>query len=272
MPATLVKAGNVTPLREVAYPNRVNPNQSAQYRSNSAQALIDSAGAARRQRQLNAQNLTRLRTALSEHDAARNRDVSSLRDFVAAMDSTSSPNSYVNSRSDARTLFRNAQTAFAAFESGAAATAQITLNGFDTHHDHDANQYPLLSDLFAAVDNIIADANSRGIGNRLIIVMGSDFGRTNKINSDNGKDHWPHTSMMVWGHSSYFTGNRVVGATDDLHRSLRVNTSTLQPDTSGVELTPEYIHQALRRLAGIDQNPFVTSNFPFVEGVLPIFT
>ena len=126
-------------------------------------------------------------------------------------------------------------------------------------------------DLFATVDNIITEANSRGIGDRLILIMGSDFGRTNKINGENGKDHWPHTSMMVRGDSRYFAGNRVVGATDDLHRSIKVSTSTLQPDNNGVKLTPEYVHQAIRRLAGIDQNPNVTANFPFGQSVLPIF-
>ena len=272
VPATVVKVGNVNALREVAYPNRVNTSQTTRYNSNSANALIEAAAAARRQRQLDAQGLMRLQTALSEHDASWSRDVATLRDFVEAMNSPTAPNGYVNSRSLAKRLFLNAQTAFAAFESGAAATAQITLSGFDTHQNHDADHYPRLMDLFATVDNIITDANDRGIGDRLIIVMGSDFGRTNKFNNNNGKDHWPHTSMMVWGDSRYFTGDRVVGATDDLHRSVKVSTSTLQPDNNGVELTPEYIHQALRRLAGIDQNPSVTANFPFGQGVLPIFT
>lgn len=271
VPGTLVSDRDLDALREVAYPNRINTNQNAQYHSSSAQSLIESAAAARRQRQLSTQRLARLQNALSEHDAARNRDVSTLRDFVDAMESPSSPNSYVNSRFSARRVFEKAQIAFAAFESGAAATAQVTLSGFDTHSNHDADHYPLLMDLFAAVDNIIADANSRGIGDRLIIVMGSDFGRTNKYNNEDGKDHWPHTSLMVWGSSQHFAGNRVVGATDDLQRSLSLNTSTLQPDNNGVELTPEYIHQALRRLAGIDQNPSVTANFPFGEAVLPIF-
>ena len=272
VPATLVKAGNVTALREVAYPDRLNATQSAQYRSNSARSLIDAAASARRQRQLNAQRLTRLQAALDEHDASMSRDVSTLGDFVEAMSSPASPNGYVNSRARARRLFEDAQTAFAGFESGAAATAQITMSGFDTHHDHDADHYPLLMDLFAGIDNIIANANSRGFGDRLIIIIGSDFGRTNKLNSDNGKDHWPHTSMMVWGDSRYFAGNRVVGASDSLHRSMTVDTTTLQPNVNGVELTPEYIHQALRQLAGIDQNPSVAANFPFVQEVLPIFT
>jgi uncharacterized protein (DUF1501 family) len=145
------------------------------------------------------------------------------------------------------------------------------MGGFDTHSDHDARHYPRLMDYLAAVDNIIDDAMARGIGDNLIIVMGSDFGRTNKYNSDNGKDHWSHTSMMVWGAPAHFQGNRVVGATDNLQRSMRVNPATLALDNNGVELSPEYLHQALRSLAGIDMNPGVSGVFPFAEQVLPIF-
>ncbi|HNP37450.1 MAG TPA: hypothetical protein PKK10_16505 [Woeseiaceae bacterium] len=42
-------------------------------------------------------------------------------------------------------------------------------------------------------------------------------------------------------------------------------------DDNGVELTPERIHQALRSVAGIAQNPTVTSNFPLSAGILPIY-
>ena len=154
---------------------------------------------------------------------------------------------------------------------GAAATAQIDMGGFDTHNDHDARHYPRLMDHLAAVDNIITDAMARGIGNNLIIVMGSYFARTNKYNNDNGKDHWSHTSMMVWGAPAHLQGNRVIGATDDLQRSMKVNPSTLALDNNGVEMSPEYLHQALRSLAGIDMNPGVAGVFPFAEQVLPIF-
>ncbi len=101
--------------------------------------------------------------------------------------------------------------------------------------------------------------------------MGSDFGRTHKYNSDNGKDHWPHTSMMLCAAPGHIQGDRVVGATDDLQRSMAVNPNTLALDSNGVEITPEYLHQALRSLAGIDMNPAVSGNFPFAEQVLPIF-
>ena len=146
------------------------------------------------------------------------------------------------------------------------------MGGFDTHEDHDNRHYPRLMDYLAGVDNIISDANQRGIGDRLIIVMASDFARTNRYNNDNGKDHWAHTSMMVWGSSNHFNGDRVVGGTDNEQRSRRVNPGTLAFDNGGIELTPEYMHQALRSLAGIEQNPNVTSAFPFAQQVLPIFT
>jgi uncharacterized protein (DUF1501 family) len=272
VPRTLISGGDLNAIREIAYPNRTNVFQSNQYQTDSARALIEAASAARRQRQISEQRLLRLRAALSEHDAARNRDVSSLRDFAARLESTSSPSSYVNSRSQARNMFNQAQTAFAAFQSGSAGAAQIRMGGFDTHDDHDARHYPRLMDYLAAVDNIISDAVARGIADNLIILMGSDFARTNKYNDDNGKDHWSHTSMMVWGAPQFVNGNRVVGATNDLQISQPINPATLAPDSNGVVLTPEHMHQALRRLAGIDQNPAVTANFPLAEAVLPIFS
>ena len=271
VPRSLVRGSDLNAIREIAFPNRTNANQSNQYHSNGVRNLIESASAARRQRLLTEQRLLRVQRALALHDAARNRDVSSLRDFVNNLNATSAPNSYVNSRSNARSLFNQAQTAFAAFEAGAAATAQIDIGGFDTHSDHDARHYPRLMDYLAAVDNIIDDAMARGIGNNLVIVMGSDFGRTNKYNNGNGKDHWSHTSMMVWGAPAHFQGNRVVGATDDLQRSMKVNPNTLALDNNGIEISPEYMHQALRSLAGIDMNPGVAGVFPFAEQVLPIF-
>ena len=272
VPRTVVRGSDLNAIREIAYPNRRNVSNTGQYHSDNTRGLIDAAASARRVRQQNEQRLLRLRRALAEHDAARNRDVVSLRDFVNALNDRSSPNSYVNSRGSARDMFNQAQTAFAAFESGAAATAQIDMGGFDTHDNHDQRHYPRLMDLLAAVDNIIDDANARGLGNNLIIVMGSDFARTNKYNDENGKDHWSHTSMMVWGAPGLLDGNRVISGTDDMQVSRMINPNTLEFDSNGIQITTEHMHQALRSLAGINQNPGVTGNFPFAEQTLPIFS
>jgi uncharacterized protein (DUF1501 family) len=272
VPGTIVSGSDLNAIREIAFPNRANVNQPNQYYSDNIRAMIDSASGSRRLRQIEGHRLQRVREALVRHDIARNRDVSSLQNFVNKLDSVSAPNAYVNSRNNARKLYDQAQIAFSAFESGSTACAQIQLGGFDTHSNHDAKHYPLLMDYLAAVDNIIEDAMTRGIGDNLIIVMGSDFARTNKYNATNGKDHWSHTSMMVWGAESHFQGNRVVGATDDLQVSMKIDPVTLSVDVNGIKISPEHLHQAIRSLADLDASSKVSQAFPFAEQVLPIFT
>jgi uncharacterized protein (DUF1501 family) len=271
IPKTRVRREDAAAIREIARPYRRDLSQAAEYHSSSMRALIDEASAERRSRQLANERLLRVQQALAGHNSARNRDARALEDFASLLGSVAAPNAYVASHPSARRLFDQAQTAFAAFEAGAAATAQINLGGFDTHTDHDNQHYPQLMDFLAAVDNIIDDAQSRGIAGRLIIVMASDFGRTNRYNTDDGKDHWPHSSVMAWAAPAWFAGNRVVGATDNLQVSRRVNRNTLALDASGIELTPEHVHQSLRQLAGIAQNPLVTSNYPFAGPILPLF-
>ena len=274
VPRTVVSGGELNVVREVAFPNRSNANNadpSRQYFADGVLARVNTASAARRQRQMAEQRLERINGAQVIHDNIRGIDKSTISGFVDGMAAKSAPNAFVQSRNAARSLFDKAQNAFAGFESGAAATAQIDIGGFDTHDDHDARHYPRLMDYMAAVDNIIQDAIDRGLGNNLIVVMGSDFGRTNRINNDNGKDHWAYGSMMVWGAPAFINGNRIVGGTDDEQRSLRVNPSTLAIDSNGIELTMEYVHQSLRQVAGI-QNSQTASQYPFAEQVLPIFT
>lgn len=271
VPKTRVRREDAQAIAEIAQPYRRNLSQAGEYHSPAMRSLIDTAAAERRDRQLTRQRLERVRQALAGHDLARNRDAQSLQAFAANLANASAPNAYVQSHARSRRLFDQAQVAFAAFEAGAAATAQIMLGGFDTHTDHDNLHYPQLMDFLAAVDNIISDAQARGLANQVIIVMASDFARTNVYNADNGKDHWPHSSIMAWAAPAWFAGNRVIGATDDLQVSRRVNPTTLALADNGVELTPGHVHQALRALAGIDQNPAVTANFPFSQPVLPLF-
>jgi uncharacterized protein (DUF1501 family) len=272
VPGTVLSSGNVNAIKEIARPHLTNINGSGRYHSGAADALIESAAGARRQRELSSQRLLRIQDALVKFDAARSVDNATLQGFVDNLDNVSQPNAYVASRGgNADRLFDQAQVAFSAFEAGAAAAAQLQVGGFDTHDDHDSRHYPRLVDYLAGVDNIIQDATNRGLADNLVIVMASDFARTNKYNNDNGKDHWSHTSMMVWAGPNFFTGNRVVGATDSNQVSRALDPATLTPQSGGVVLTPEYVHQALRDLAGIRQSPQVATQFPFVENVLPVF-
>ena len=116
----------------------------------------------------------------------------------------------------------------------------------------------------------MVEAERQGVRDRVVVVVGSDFGRTPGYNDGNGKDHWSITSMMVMG--AGIRGNRVVGGSTDSHQALGIDTSTLLPvDSGGLTLRPEHVHHALRRLAGIDVDPIVTKQFGLATDALDIF-
>ncbi len=159
-------------------------------------------------------------------------------------------------------LRRQAQLAVLAFKSGVAASADLWLGGFDTHDNHDANQGALLANLTDSVDYLWDYAEAHGVADRLVVVMGSDFGRTNFYNSQNGKDHWPIGSYVVMEKNQPWT-NRVVGETDGLHFAQKINPATLErDDANGTIIYPKHVHKALRRYLGIENTPGAL-RFPF---------
>lgn len=170
-------------------------------------------------------------------------------------------------------FIRQAQVVCAAFSSGSCASANINLNGFDTHDDHDRLHYDLLSTFFLGLSFLMQEAERQGIRDKLTVVVGSDFGRNPYYNGHGGKDHWPITSMLVI--DSNIRGNRVIGGTTDSLQALPISTSTLdtleQDDGSGLYLTPETIHKSLRHYLGLSGSPLV-SDFALDGMQLDFFT
>ena len=159
-------------------------------------------------------------------------------------------------------LKRQAQLAVLAFRAGVAVSADLRLGGFDTHDDHDRGHGWLLGNLTDSVDYLWEYAERQGVADRLVVVMGSDFARTNHYNSDNGKDHWPYGSFLVMEKGRSWT-NRVVGETNDVHEARKVNPTTLErDDASGTLIYPAHIHKALRKHFGIESSE-ATLKFPF---------
>ena len=170
------------------------------------------------------------------------------------------------------TLKRQAQLTVLAFKAGVAVSADLRLGGFDTHDTHDRDQGWLLGNLTDSVDYLWDYAELQGVADRMVVVMGSDFGRTNKYNAEDGKDHWPIGSFIVMEKDRNWT-NRVVGETDELHFARKVNPSTLQrDDTAGTLIHPKHIHKALRKYLGIADTED-SQRFPF-NGTeeLPLFS
>ena len=169
-------------------------------------------------------------------------------------------------------LKRQVQLTMLAFKAGVAVSADLRLGGFDTHDLHDQDQGWLLGNLTDSVDYLWDYAELQGLADRLVVVMGSDFGRTNKYNAEEGKDHWPIGSFIVMEKNRSWT-NRVVGETDELHFAHKVNPTTLQrDDTAGTLIHPKHIHKALRKYLGVGETE-ESQRFPFNNTEeLPLFS
>ena len=160
------------------------------------------------------------------------------------------------------TLRRQAQLAVLAFRTGVAVSADLWLGGFDTHSNHDPDHEWLLGNLTDSVDYLWEYAEEHGVADRMVVVIGSDFGRTNFYNAQSGKDHWPIGSYLVMEKDQPWTG-RAVGETDGLHFAQRVNPRTLRRDDGGGTIIyPKHVHKALRRYLGIENSPGA-QRFPF---------
>ena len=160
------------------------------------------------------------------------------------------------------TLRRQAQLTVLAFKTGVAVSADLWLGGFDTHAYHDPDHEWLLGNLTDSVDYLWGYAERHGVANRMVVVIGSDFGRTNFYNAQSGKDHWPIGSFVVMEKNQRWTG-RAVGETDGLHFAQRINPRTLRrDDRNGTIIYPKHVHKALRRYLGIENTPGAR-RFPF---------
>ena len=168
----------------------------------------------------------------------------------------------VGARTYESDLRSQAQLAVLAFKARVAVSADLHLGGFDTHANHDPEHNWLLGNLTDSVDYLWEYAETHGVADRLVVVMGSDFGRTNHYNVDEGKDHWPIGSFVVMEKNQPWT-NRMVGETDALHFAHKIHPRTLRrDDTNGTIIHPKHIHKALRRYFGIE-NSLGAQRFPF---------
>ena len=167
-------------------------------------------------------------------------------------------------------LKQQMQGALLVMKSGLGSSADLALNGFDSHEQHDPIHEALYYHFSEALHFFWNYAEDLGIADRIVLVIGSDFGRTNFYNDGNGKDHWNIGSYMIMEQGASW-GNRVVGVTDELHFARPISPSSLQPASGGVILTPAHVHKAVRRYMGIDQfSQTVGMDLSSVEDI-PVF-
>ena len=233
------RTGSTSSFKRLTYPNRYDVNnEESVYLNKRSMAYVDAAKAERNARLLQGATLPQRRQSVSQLFSVQmgGNNLDSLIGYL--------PENLSGG------MKGQAEMAAAAFRSGLAVSANLVAGGFDTHGSHDRNQLFSLTQLMDGVDHLMDELGRQGLAEKTTVLVSSDFGRTPYYNGNNGKDHWKVTSMLAMGKG--VVGNSVVGATDANFNALAVNKVTLQPDVNGVKITPEHIHRALRKMAGIE--------------------
>lgn len=105
---------------------------------------------------------------------------------------------------------------------------EVNLGGWDTHVDNFESldtRVPILDQALAA---LLADLKSRGMLDSTLVVLATEFGRTPKINPNNGRDHHPQafTCLLAGGG---IKGGQVYGKTTPDGNEIADNPVTI-PD------------------------------------------
>lgn len=95
----------------------------------------------------------------------------------------------------------------------------LSISDFDTH----SHNFPRMQHLLPIVDfgltRLIEDLRQRGLLDQVTVVAWGEFGRTPRINSKGGRDHWPKVGPAILAGGGLRTG-QVIGQTDRLGASV----------------------------------------------------
>lgn len=110
--------------------------------------------------------------------------------------------------------------------------------------DHHSTIFPQLKSRLPRVDDafsgLLIDLEERGLLDETLVICMTEYGRTPKINSQAGRDHWPNAFSIAFAGAGIRTG-QVLGATDRDGASV-----TERP------VSPEEIAATILHLVGID--------------------
>jgi len=94
--------------------------------------------------------------------------------------------------------------------------------GWDTHRDGQLNQHLLIRDLDEALSSLMADLEQRGMLNRTLIVINTEFGRPAQFDSGGGRGHHSRAfSVVLAGGGLRHCG--AYGVTDDHAMNIEEN-------------------------------------------------
>lgn len=91
---------------------------------------------------------------------------------------------------------------------------EVSLGGWDTHNNNFDRVDNLLGRVDPAMGMLIKDLDDRDLLNDTLVVWMGEFGRTPRINDNDGRDHWPNGWTVALAGGG-LVGGRVIGATNE---------------------------------------------------------
>ncbi len=121
----------------------------------------------------------------------------------------------------------------------------VHLGGWDHHWDLKKGMESILPRVDSAVAGLFQDLDSRGLLERVLVVICGEFSRTPRMNDGSGqgtpgRDHWGNAMFCVLGGGGV-KGGRIVGSTDRLGEEPRDR-----------PVRPADIHATIYHVLGID--------------------
>lgn len=139
-------------------------------------------------------------------------------------DGSTSPRFTDPELADLDRFMRHATMGLTAYQAGLTDALHLELGGFDSHGSNDRAQTRQLGKLYRGVDALLCDAASRGLEDRVTVLITSEMGRSAGYDGPGnfaGKDHGSVTSAMLLG-PGIEGGHTIGGTTADLQPAARL--------------------------------------------------
>ena len=131
---------------------------------------------------------------------------------------------------------------------------------WDTHSNH-VLQHGFYNNAFAGLNTLMTQLSERGMLEDTLVVVVSEMTKSPLISTGEGKNHWPHASVMLMG--AGVQGGRIYGGYDSLLESEKVDYGSGDVTASGQLLKYDNLIAGLLNACDIDAGGWLTGVTPF---------
>ncbi len=134
----------------------------------------------------------------------------------------------------------------------------VSYGGWDNHRDIEKAAKSKIPAVDQAVAALLDDLEERGLSDQVLLVITGEFGRTPKINSRAGRDHWANLSTLALAGGGLRTGQVVGDSTPkvDLPATEPIRPQDLMATvfhSLGLDTGVQFVNQAGRPVHMIEQ-------------------